>query len=161
MVLIYGGRTQWSLSDGKRPSSMACSLHLGAPIAGRTPMVTCATLRDAAPARPEPTTTSAAAVLSELDVGFLDEVIAPHPGVSYRREPSGWNVMTHIVSAAFALLQRRYRDEEGDEGWSSFSNLLALSHVLEQHGLPHWSDENFQPERAATCLYPHRITEGV
>lgn len=92
----------------------------------------------------------------------LSEDIFRHLNAKYnRREPSGWNVMTHIVSAAFALLQRRYRDEEGDEGWSSFSNLLALSHVLEQHGLPHWSDENFQPERAATCLYPHRITEGV
>ena len=92
----------------------------------------------------------------------LSDDLFRHLNAQYnRREPSGWNVMTHIVSAAFALLQRRYHDEAGDEGWTSYSNLLALADVLEQHDLAHWSDEEFKPEKVATCLYPHRITEGA
>ena len=65
------------------------------------------------------------------------------------------NVMTHIVSACLALLQREYREDEEDGGWSAYRNLVALNEKLRSHGLPNWSDENFHPEVVATHLYPH------
>ena len=78
----------------------------------------------------------------------------------YRREDvAGVNIMVHVVSAAFSILQRVYCRDDGDEGesWRSFRNLVGLAALLEQHGLGHWSDENFQPEMAATGLYPHKL----
>lgn len=76
---------------------------------------------------------------------------------SRRREPGRWNVMTHVVSAALARLQRDFPDDDGDEGWKSYANLVALSEELERRGLPDWSEDTFQPEVAATALYPHRM----
>ena len=75
---------------------------------------------------------------------------------TYRQEAVGWNTMTHIVSAAFARLQRDHRDDDGDEGWRSYANLVALHEELRRRGLPHWSEEGFEPELAATTLYPHK-----
>lgn len=77
-----------------------------------------------------------------------------------RQELGGWNVMTHIVSAALSRLQRDFGDDDGDEGWESYTNLLALANELEKRGLPNWSDDAFQPEMAATRLYPHRIPDA-
>ncbi len=76
-----------------------------------------------------------------------------------RQEPSGRNIMTHIVSAALSRLQRDFGDDDGDEGWESYANLLALANELEKQGLPNWSDDTFQPEMAATRLYPCKIPE--
>ena len=81
-----------------------------------------------------------------------------------RNEPSGRNVMVHVISAALGVLQRKYSgdDEAEGEGWRSYRNLLGLSDLLERYGLPHWSDEDFQPELIATGLYPHVVpTEGT
>ena len=67
------------------------------------------------------------------------------------------HIMTHIVTACFALLQREFADDNEEEGgWQTHRNLLALAEFLENRGLPHWSDsENFHPEHVATALYPH------
>ena len=67
------------------------------------------------------------------------------------------HIMTHIVTACFALLQREFADDNDEEGgWQTHRNLLALAEFLENSGLPHWSDsENFHPEQVATALYPH------
>lgn len=78
---------------------------------------------------------------------------------SRRREPARWNVMTHIVSAALARLQRDFRDDQDDEGWRSFANLVALAEDLERRNMPIWADDAFQPEVAATALYPHRMDD--
>lgn len=75
---------------------------------------------------------------------------------TYRQEAVGWNVMTHIVSAAFAHLHKHYCDDDGDEGWKSYANLVSLAEELERRGLRHWAEDAFEPELAATTLYPHK-----
>ena len=82
-----------------------------------------------------------------------------HQHLRHRRgDLVGENIMVHIVSAAFSVLQREYDTDDGDEGWQSFRNLIGLAEMLEQNELSHWSDDNFQPELAATTLYPHKPT---
>lgn len=76
----------------------------------------------------------------------------------HRNDAAGKNIMVHIVSAAFSLLQRELGDDDEEEGgWQSFPNLLALADLLRERGIPHWAEEGFQPEGAATKLYPHII----
>ena len=72
-------------------------------------------------------------------------------------DPTRNNIITHIVTACFALLQRDFStDNEEEGGWQTHRNLLALAEFLENRDLPHWSDsENFHPEKVATALYPH------
>ena len=67
------------------------------------------------------------------------------------------NIMTHIVSSAFASLRHDYRGDDGAEGWRSHGNLVALARYLEDQGLPIWDEDGFHPERVATALYPHRL----
>ena len=62
------------------------------------------------------------------------------------------NIMTHIVTACFALLQRNFSDEEE---WNAHRELRALAEELTRNGLPIWDEEEFHPETAATTLYPH------
>ena len=70
------------------------------------------------------------------------------------------NIMTHIVSAAaFASLHKDYREDDGEEGWRTHSNLSALADFIEAQGLPIWDDPEFHPERIATALYPHLLPE--
>lgn len=67
------------------------------------------------------------------------------------------HIVAHIVGAGLGLLQREYADDEEEEGWQSFQGLKALADLLESRGLPHWSEDGFSPELAATTLYPHRL----
>lgn len=68
------------------------------------------------------------------------------------------HIVTHIVSACFGVLKADYaEDEEEDGGWRSYRGLQALAELLKEHDLPHWADDDFSPELAATRLYPHRI----
>ncbi len=71
------------------------------------------------------------------------------------------NLMTHIVTACFARLQRDATDDDGDSGWKSHRNLIALADYLELKGLDHWSDEGFRPETVATALYPLKLLENA
>ena len=73
-----------------------------------------------------------------------------------RRELTGWNIMTHVVSAALTHL-RDYASEDGEEGWRSFPNLVAFADWLSQKGMGHWSDDDFDPAFTATRLYRHRV----
>ena len=74
-----------------------------------------------------------------------------------RHEEARANIMTHIVSAALGRLASKYAKDDGEEGWGSYANLVALTALLEAHQIPHWSDENFDPAQAATTLHPHRL----
>lgn len=106
-------------------------------------------------------------VLASSEDGFKFKVhLAPnlYDHLRYRRqELAGRNIMVHVVSAAFGILQRDYsvaEDEEGS-GWKSFRNLVGLAELLQESNLGHWSDKEFNPEMAATGLYPHKLpTEG-
>ena len=71
------------------------------------------------------------------------------------------HIVTHIVSACFGVLKAEYaEDEEEDGGWRSYRGLQAMAEMLKEHGLPHWSEQDFSPELAATKLYPHRVEES-
>ena len=72
-----------------------------------------------------------------------------------RQEHAGSNIMTHIISAALVCLNRHYSEDDGNDGWKSFRNLVALADLLEEKQLSHWGDEGFEPEFVATGLYPH------
>ena len=77
----------------------------------------------------------------------------------HRNDAAEKNIMVHIVSAALSLLQREYQDDNEEEGgWQSFPNLSSLATELQEHNIPHWTEENFQPELAATQLYPHILS---
>lgn len=68
------------------------------------------------------------------------------------------HVMTHIVTACLALLQRDFRDDSTvDGGWVSHRNLRAFADFLKSKNLPHWSEDDFRPEQVATALYPHML----
>ena len=71
------------------------------------------------------------------------------------------NLMTQIVTACLARLQRDDAEDDGDSGWKSHRNLIALADYLEHKGLDHWSDEGFRPEEVATALYPLKLPEGT
>lgn len=67
------------------------------------------------------------------------------------------HIMTHIVTACFALLQRDFRID----GWQSDRNLQALAEYLDRENFPRWTEPEFRPERVATALYPHQLLDSV
>ena len=79
-----------------------------------------------------------------------------------RDESAGKNIMVHVVSIALSILQKDYSEDEENEGWKSFRNLVGLAELLQQKDLGHWSYKEFRPELASTGLYPHKLpTESV
>ena len=64
------------------------------------------------------------------------------------------SVLTHALSSGLALVAKRYRDN-----WREFQNLQMVHRDLEEKNEKTWEDEDFSPERAATTIYPHRLTE--
>ena len=75
-------------------------------------------------------------------------------------DPRRGHIVTHIVSGCFGVLKAEYReDDEQEGGWRTFTGLRAITALLEEHGLPHWAEDDFSPELAATTLYPHRVGE--
>lgn len=76
-----------------------------------------------------------------------------------RPGPTRGNIMTHVVSAAFRVLQHEYGEEDNQELLSSDRNLQALANALQQGGHPHWTSPEFQPEEVATRMYRHRVSE--
>jgi len=70
------------------------------------------------------------------------------------------SIFTHAVSRCFELLVKYFGNEDdGDEKWRSYRNLVALASDLENRGLPLWDADGFIPEIAATSLYPHQISD--
>ena len=80
-----------------------------------------------------------------------------HRFLRFPNDPIRSHIMTHIVTACLARLQKDYAADDGDEGWQSFRNLRALADYLEHKGHGHWSEPDFRPESVATALYPHRL----
>ncbi len=78
-----------------------------------------------------------------------------HRYLQHNRTEHRSNIMTHIVTACLARLQRNFHEDDDESGWKSHSNLRAFADHLEDKGLGHWTDDDFQPEQAATVLHPH------
>lgn len=74
-----------------------------------------------------------------------------------KNDPAGANIMTHIVSAAFNRLKEEYGENNGEEVWRAYPNLLALAAQLESQRLKHWAEDGFSAEQTATILYPHKL----
>ncbi len=72
----------------------------------------------------------------------------------HRQSLSCHNIMTNILTAGLTLLQQEYQDEAD---WSSHRNLQVLTANLADAGLPHWADDDFQPELVASILHPYHI----
>ena len=64
------------------------------------------------------------------------------------------SIMTHIVTACLARLQRDYAEDDGESGWQSHRNLKAFADFLAANGHGHWTDDEFRPEKVATAIYP-------
>lgn len=80
-----------------------------------------------------------------------------HTFLRYRSGLIRDHLMIHIVTACLARLQKDYSGGDGDDedaDGESHSQLKGLSDLLESKGIPHWADEEFRPEKAATILYP-------
>ena len=72
------------------------------------------------------------------------------------------NIMTNVVTACLALLQRDtafWEDKNQDDEGEFYRSLDIFADHLRENNLPHWSDPDFQPEVVATKLYPHSIPE--
>ena len=76
-----------------------------------------------------------------------------HRFLRYDHSAHRTNIMTHVVTACLALLQRQFGDDDDESGWKSHRNLVAFADHLANHQLGHWTDDDFQPEKAATALY--------
>ena len=96
----------------------------------------------------------------ETEQGF-QFLVKLHPGLHQFLQFEGTDgirghVMTHIVTACLAVLQRDFWDDsEEDGGWASHRNLRTFADFLESKSLPHWSEDDFRPEQVATALHPH------
>ena len=63
------------------------------------------------------------------------------------------SVLTHAVSAALSLLKEKSKEDAGL--YDEHINLRLFANWLKSEDLGDWRDKNFQPDRAATALYPH------
>ena len=97
--------------------------------------------------------------------GFRFRVhLAPdlHRFLKYDSEnPRHGHIVTHVLSACFGVLKADYAEDEDEEGgWRSYRGLQAMAGLLKEHDLPHWAEDDFSPELAATRLHPHQIGES-
>ena len=76
-----------------------------------------------------------------------------HSFLQFDRSAHRTNIMTHVVTACFSLLQRKFPADDGESGWKSHRNLVALAEHLKSNGLLDWTEDDFRPEEAATALY--------
>lgn len=78
-----------------------------------------------------------------------------------RFPPSGYekhrtSVLTHALSTAFQILKSDFATE-----WKEHVNLRIVAETLKRENIPHWGDDDFLPEEAATILYPHLFNEAT
>ena len=100
--------------------------------------------------------------------GFYFLVTTATDVFRFLQNPSGFpnhrlSILTHIVSRCFEILKRCYgipEDTESDAGWRDFRSLRALAAELKAKDLPCWEDDEFDPFKVSTQLYPHKPTIG-
>ena len=102
--------------------------------------------------------------------GFYFQLRAAKDIFAFIKNPQGNRVLersiiTHAVSECFHILKTDYGTSgEGINKWEEYPNLVALSERLENEGLDrdwenrgiahHWSNNDFDPIKVATELYP-------
>ena len=68
------------------------------------------------------------------------------------------SICIHIVSRCFEILTNAdeygYNEDNENKNWEQYSNLNALTDLLRREEIPHWSDDEFKADKAATMLYP-------
>ena len=71
-------------------------------------------------------------------------------------QPLRSTILTAVVAQCFSILKYKYKetDDNSNEG---FSNLKILSANLEEEYGHDWNDEEFDPMKAATKLYPFKV----
>lgn len=83
--------------------------------------------------------------------------------IKYSKESKGRkNILTHVITAALSLLQRKYGgSKEGEEidPWKLHPNLNVLYKHLELKNCLTWEQEDFSPEKVATALYQIEIEQ--
>ena len=100
--------------------------------------------------------------------GFYFLVTCATDVFRFLQNPSGYpnhrlSILTHIVSRCFELLKGLDGNPNGTEtdvDWTSFRSLKALAAELRSKGLPCWDEEEFDPIKVSTQLYPHKPTIG-
>lgn len=64
------------------------------------------------------------------------------------------SIGVHMVSRCFAILKEEQGFDNDYEKWTDHPNLRMLSGLLEEKNLPHWSEDDFKPEKVALQLHP-------
>ena len=70
------------------------------------------------------------------------------------------SILVHAVSQCLNILKSDYdasREDDETGQWEQYRNLKSLSDLLAEKNMGHWSDEDFDPVRVATGLYPIEI----
>lgn len=65
------------------------------------------------------------------------------------------NLHLHFISRCLEILHKDYgiKSDVDEQSWEQYSNLKMLSEQLVQKELPHWTHDEFKPDRIATELY--------
>ncbi len=71
------------------------------------------------------------------------------------------SILVHAVSQCFNILNHVYGrsngDDDSEDHWSRYRNLVHLARWLEAKDIPSWDDENFDAVEAATKIYPINV----
>ena len=95
--------------------------------------------------------------------GFFRFGLYAHPDVFYLLQRRGnelcESIYTHAMSGCFSIL-KNWSNENSEDQWTSYPNLVALSDHLRRHIGADWSDIEFDPIKAATELRPIKNVRG-
>ena len=90
-------------------------------------------------------------------------IVSCHPDLlTFMKSPGDRNdkrrdLMIHMVTACFYQLKKNYNEEDSEGGWGSKSLEALADDLVKRHKYTDWKDLEFQPEVAATLMYPHQI----
>lgn len=72
------------------------------------------------------------------------------------------SIGAHMVSMCLAMLraEQGFDEENNEEKWARHTNLVMLSELLANKGLPHWSDDEFSADLVAMRLHPLLMPAG-
>lgn len=71
------------------------------------------------------------------------------------------SIGVHMVSRCFTILKEEQGFDGEYEKWNDHTNLRMLSGLLEEKSLPHWSEDDFKPEKVALQLHPLILPRNI